>query len=109
VELAVLQAPELVPHALASLLGVRERFDDSVSVSLQKALETHEPLHVLDNCEHVLAACASLVETLLRGCPLFTVLTTDRQSLGVAGGTTWRVPSLALPDARAGSGLDSLT
>jgi predicted ATPase/DNA-binding CsgD family transcriptional regulator len=54
-------------------------------------------LLVLDNCEHLVAACAALVDVLLQSCPELRILATSRQSLGVAGETIWRVPSLALP------------
>ena len=50
---------------------------------------------MLDNCEHLLDACAALAEALLRGCPGVRVLATSREALGVAGEVAWRVPSLA--------------
>src|SRR5262249_16352425 len=56
-------------------------------------------LLVLDNCEHLLDACAVLVDTLLQACPHLRFLATSRQPLGIAGETTFRVPSLGLPDA----------
>ena len=55
-------------------------------------------LVVLDNCEHLLDACAALVVGLLGGCPALTVLATSREPIGVAGEVTWRVPSLSLAD-----------
>jgi predicted ATPase len=57
---------------------------------------------VLDNCEHLLEACARLADALLRACPHVTVLATSREGLGIAGEATWRVPSLAVPEAAAG-------
>jgi non-specific serine/threonine protein kinase len=53
---------------------------------------------VLDNCEHVVDACAALADALLRACPDLRVLATSREALGVAGEAPHRVPSLALPD-----------
>src|SRR5262249_35098042 len=53
-----------------------------------------------DNCEHLLSACAQLAEGLLRGCPQLRILTTSREGLGIAGETTFRVPSLSLPDPK---------
>jgi non-specific serine/threonine protein kinase len=53
---------------------------------------------ILDNCEHLLDACAQLADALLRACPHLCLLTTSRELLGVAGETTWRVASLSLPD-----------
>ena len=52
---------------------------------------------MLDNCEHVLAACAELADALLRACPSLTVLATSRAPFGVPGETAWRVPSMSLP------------
>src|SRR5262249_46616383 len=60
-------------------------------------------LLVLDNCEHLAEACATLVDALLRRCPEIQVLTTSRQPLGLAGETVWHVPPLTLPpEARPG-------
>ena len=55
-------------------------------------------LLVLDNCEHLLEACAVLVDALLRGCPHMHILATSREPLGIDGEVVWRVPSLAAPD-----------
>ena len=55
-------------------------------------------LLVLDNCEHLLDVCAELVIALLGASPQLTILTTSREPIGVAGESTWRVPSLALAD-----------
>ena len=52
---------------------------------------------VLDNCEHLLRACAEVTEAVLRSCPGVAVITTSRAPLGVPGETDWRVPSLSLP------------
>jgi len=53
---------------------------------------------VMDNCEHLMEACAGLAEKLLRSCPKLRILATSREALRVAGETAWRVPPLALPD-----------
>ena len=55
-------------------------------------------LVILDNCEHLVAACAHLTDVLLRACPSLRILATSREALGVRGETTWRVPSLSVPD-----------
>ena len=55
-------------------------------------------LLVLDNCEHLLDACAVLAVALLRECPRLHVLATSRQALGITGEAIVRVPSLALPE-----------
>jgi len=108
VELAALQDPGLVPQAVAATLDVRERPDEPLQASLIEALQNQEVLLVLDNCEHLIAACAELVEPLLRTCPRLRVVATGRQPLGLAGETTWRVPSLAVPDAQGTPGADEV-
>ena len=85
----------------ATALGVREEAGQPLLATLVAALRARRLLLVLDNCEHLLEACAALVEALLRGCPQLPLLATSREALGIAGETAWRVPSLALPDAAA--------
>jgi predicted ATPase len=53
---------------------------------------------VLDNCEHVLGAAASVADLLLRSAPGISIVATSREPLHVQGETVFRVPSLALPD-----------
>jgi predicted ATPase len=53
---------------------------------------------VLDNCEHVVDACAKLADALLRGCPNLALLATSREPLGIGGERVYRVPSMAVPD-----------
>ena len=108
VELAALQDSSLVPQAVAAVLGMRERADEPLPVTLGDVLRAQHVLLVLDNCEHLIGACAELVEYLLRGCPGLRVLTTGRQPLGLAGETTWRVPSLAVLDASARPCIDEI-
>jgi non-specific serine/threonine protein kinase len=59
-------------------------------------------LLVLENCEHLVSACAALVEQLLRTCSGVRVLATSREGLGVPREVTWRVPSLSLPEDTPG-------
>lgn len=64
-------------------------------------LQPRQLLLLLDNCEHLVAACAGLAESLLRGCPAVRILATSRQALGVEGETVWVVPPLGVPPATA--------
>ena len=57
-------------------------------------------LLVLDNCEHLIEACARLADQLLRSSPKLHILASSREALGIAGETAYRVPSLSLPDPR---------
>ncbi len=52
---------------------------------------------ILDNCEHLIAECARIAETLLRACPGLQILASSREPLGIAGERTWPVPSLSIP------------
>lgn len=109
VELAALQDPALVAHAIGLVVDVRERPGEPVQVTLCEAFRARDLLLVVDNCEHLAAPCAELVNDLLRGCPRLRVVATSRQPLGVAGETIWRVPSLAVPDSRVATGTDEIT
>ena len=101
VELAPVQAPHLVPYAVAAVLGRRERAGEALIDTLVAYLKTRELLLVLDNCEHLIDACADLAERLLAGCPRVRLLATSRERLRIGAETTWRVPSLPSPDPRA--------
>src|SRR5581483_4813892 len=98
VELAALTDPTLLPQAVADGVGVRERHDAPIRETLLGALRGRDLLLVLDNCEHLVDACAQLVDLLLRECPRLRVLATSREPLAVAGEIVWPVPPLAVPD-----------
>jgi len=98
VELAALANPELVPHHVADALGVRRDGIRSAADALLEALRDRETLLVLDNCEHLVEACARLAEALLRGCPRLRILATSREALGIGGERAWLVPALTLPE-----------
>jgi predicted ATPase/DNA-binding SARP family transcriptional activator len=97
VELAALTDAALAPHAVAAALGVREEGQRPLIATLVEALRPKRLLLVLDNCEHLIAACAELAQTLLSACPRLQILATSREALGLAGETAWCVPSLELP------------
>lgn len=98
VELAALADPGLLLNTVAAALGVREEPGRSFRETLLDHLRPRSLLLVLDNCEHLLAACADLVVGLLRHCPDLSLIATSREGLGVPGETTFRVPSLSVPD-----------
>jgi predicted ATPase/class 3 adenylate cyclase len=97
VELARLADAALVPAAVISALGLREVPGRALPDTLVEYLRARRTLVVLDNCEHLLGACAELADALLRECPSLTILATSRAPLGVPGEITWRVPSMSLP------------
>ncbi len=98
--LAPLTDSDLVPQELATTLRVREQPPRPLLATLVDALQPKELLLILDNCEHLVAACAHLADVLLRACPKLHVLATSREALGVPGETSWPIPSLSLPDPR---------
>jgi predicted ATPase/class 3 adenylate cyclase len=100
VELAALADPALVTQTAAAALGVREEAGRPLIETLVDYLKPKALLLVLDNCEHLLSACAQLAEHLLRACPQLRMLATSREGLGIAGELTYRVPSLSLPEPR---------
>jgi predicted ATPase/DNA-binding CsgD family transcriptional regulator len=99
VELAPLAEGELVPQAVTETLGVREQPGRSLTDTLTEVLRKRDMLLVLDNCEHLAASVARLLDTLLDSCPRLRVLATSRETLGVEGEAVWRVSSLSVPDA----------
>jgi transcriptional regulator with XRE-family HTH domain len=99
VELASVDEADLVPHMLARGLGIPEPPGRDVVDVLIEALRSQRVLLILDNCEHLLDACAQLVSRLLQVCPGVRVLATSRETLAVLGEVTWRVAGLAIPEA----------
>ena len=97
VELAGLGDPALVPGATASALGLTLPSQRPDLEELSAQLGEWNTLLILDNCEHLIAACAALAGHLLGTCPGVRILATSREPLRVPGEVTWRVPSLTLP------------
>ena len=97
VALAGPSGPSLVPQAVASALGVGERPGRDLTVTLSDYLRSRRLLLVLDNCEHVAAKAAALVEGLLRSCGGLSVLATSQEALGVAGEQVWALAPLGVP------------
>nr|BAL59164.1 adenylate/guanylate cyclase [Candidatus Acetothermum autotrophicum] len=108
VEFTVLTDPALVPSTVAATLGIHEEPGRPALLTLAEALKPRTLLLILDNCEHLVGACAQLAETLLRSCPHLRILATSREALGIAGEVTWRVPSLSLPQPHELAQPDSL-
>ena len=98
VDLAPITDPDLVPVAVIRALGLPDQPGRSTMDTLLRFVGDRRMLLVLDNCEHLLDACAALVVALQGGCPAVTVVATSREPIGVAGEVSWRVPSLSLAD-----------
>jgi predicted ATPase/class 3 adenylate cyclase len=88
-----------IPKTVASALNVSEQPGRDLNETLVDALRPKPLLLILDNCEHLLAACSDLAAELLRKCPQVRILATSREGLGVPGETLWRVPSLSVPES----------
>jgi predicted ATPase len=97
VELAPLADAALVPDAVAAAIGVRGGPAQPIQATLISYLRTRKLLVILDNCEHLIDACARWSDAVMRTCPDVRILATSREALGIAGEVSWRVPSLGLP------------
>ena len=97
IDLAPLTTPALIAQTIATLIGVRESAHRSVREALVEYLRHREVLLILDTCEHLIDACAELVEVLLREAPRLRIVATSRETLGVPGEAVFRVPSLSVP------------
>lgn len=98
VELAPLSDPDCVPAAVAVVLGLKQEPGTRIVETLTRYLRDKRLLLLLDNCEHVLAACAFLANSFVRQCPQLTILASSQEALAIDGEQTYRVPSLSLPD-----------
>jgi predicted ATPase/DNA-binding CsgD family transcriptional regulator len=99
VDLSSVADPALVPDVVATTAGVLVEPVGGPLRSLTVQLRDRRVLLCLDNCEHLLAAAADLVEALLRSCPEVSVLATSREPLDLPGETVWRVPSMVEGEA----------
>jgi non-specific serine/threonine protein kinase len=102
VDLASCLEPELLPETLVAQLGLSEQPGRAVVPTLVDAFQNATGLLILDNCEHVIDACARLVYELLLACPYLRILATSREPIGIEGEVILRVPSLELPDVSLG-------
>ncbi|OBK23115.1 LuxR family transcriptional regulator [Mycobacterium asiaticum] len=98
VDLAPITAAEVVPVTVARALGLPDQPGRSTMDTLLRFVRERRMLIVLDNCEHLLDACATLLAALLAGAPQLTVLATSREPVNIPGEATWQVPSLSLDD-----------
>jgi predicted ATPase/DNA-binding SARP family transcriptional activator len=98
VELAAVRDPALVIQAIADVFDVREQQADPHLDLVLDYLADRQVLLVLDNCEHLVEACAAVAQALLGACPDLKILATSRQPLRIPGEVVFRVPSLPVPD-----------
>lgn len=98
VELASLNDGTLVDQTVAAVFGLDGDPDHPPQILLEDYLRNRNLLLILDNCEHLIEACARLVDTLLRLCPGLKILVTSRESLGLEGEIPFSVPSMTFPN-----------
>lgn len=99
VELAMVSDPDAVVISVASALGLREDAGRTLEETLFEYLRTKNILLLLDNCEHLVAACAGLTGRLLRIAPQLRVLAASREALAIAGETAYPLLSLSVPES----------
>jgi predicted ATPase/DNA-binding SARP family transcriptional activator len=108
VDLVGLADQSLVPQEVAKVVDAREVPNQLMIETLVKHLGSKELLFVLDNCEHLISACAQLADRLLSVCKNLKILATSREALDILGETILHVPSLSLPDAQGSFVVKSL-
>src|SRR5512138_298430 len=107
-ELAPVTDGDLIPQTLLSLFNLREDPHRTPMDALVDHLRGRSTLLLLDNCEHLVTACARLADALLAASPGLRVLATSREALGIAGEVDYRVPSMGTPDPAHLPPLDEL-
>ena len=96
IELVEVRDPALVPDAFARAAGIRLQAEDTIGTLVHRLI-SNEMLLVVDNCEHLTEAAATVVARLLAACPRLVVLATSRERLNLDGEVVWRLSPLALP------------
>ncbi|MEI6388960.1 MAG: adenylate/guanylate cyclase domain-containing protein [Spirochaetota bacterium] len=99
VDLAPMADPFLLPLEVAAILGIREEASEALPGRIAEVIGQRPILLILDNCEHIVAACAALVARLLRSSPGLRVVATSREALGIGGETLFPVEPLPPPDS----------
>jgi len=97
VELAAVSDEDAVAPAICRALGIAAQPGRPVPEILLDALAPQDVLIVLDNCEHLIGACAKTADAIVRHCPRVHLVATSREPLGIGGETIYRVPPLSLP------------
>lgn len=96
-ELSALRDPDHLVAHLVRVLGLLERRSQTGLALLKQHLKRRRALLIFDNCEHLIASCAQLIEALLLSCPHLTIMVTSREPLNLTGEWMWRLAPLAFP------------
>jgi predicted ATPase/class 3 adenylate cyclase len=105
-ELAPLTNPTYVISTIATTFHLREMQGVPLTETVTDYLRGKHLLLILDNCEHLVEACAQITNQLLHNCPNLKIIASSREALGIDGETVYSVPSLAVPTAQAGRSRD---
>lgn len=97
VELADVTDPDLLGHSVARAIGLQVKSADFDPALITEFLADRRALLTIDNCEHLVDACADLVEDILDSCPGVRVLTTSQRALGLRAESLFQVPPLTMP------------
>ena len=97
VELAAATGQDAVAPAICEALAIVRQPGRQALDTLLSALATQDVLIVIDNCEHLIGACAKTADAILRHCPNARLVATSREPLGISGEAIYRVPPLSLP------------
>jgi len=97
VELAAIADARRVPEAVASVLGIMEDAGRSIREALLRYVKDRQLLVILDNCEHLIDACADLAKALLTAAPRITIMASSREPLRITGEVIYPMPALSLP------------
>jgi predicted ATPase/DNA-binding CsgD family transcriptional regulator len=108
VELAPMGDPALIPGVIASIFGVHADQNRSLRKALLDYLLEKQLLLILDNCEHLIDACAEIADTILRACPRVCLLASSREALGIEGEVPFLVPSMSFPELGKQLAIESL-
>ena len=98
VEFAPISDPALVPQVILTTLSLSEQTGRSPLRTLSDFLQAKRALLILDNCEHLITACAQICNDLLTQCPKLKILATSREPLNISGETIWQVTTLSIPE-----------
>ncbi len=100
VELAPIASEDLVAKEITEVLKIKEVPNQPIIETLIDKIRDKKLLIILDNCEHLVKACAEIAVHLVQSVPGLTILATSREALCITGEYVWRVPSLTLIDPR---------
>ena len=108
VEFAALSESTLVPQSVATVFGIQQGTNRALIETLIHVLRAKTILLILDNCEHLLDACAQLADRLLKNCPNLKILATSREVLGIIGEALYHVPPLTIPEIQKNESIEKL-